>query len=118
MIMAVRVDSLEVADHQHPEIRSRRNRRPTLNRRVVRAAEIFHEPIEPRLVQDLIHPARRTGGRAAGAASWSAPTALPPLHLDDPKPSSSPSRCSSYDPRPSPTTARCEFFNGLLGREA
>ena len=61
---ALRVDSLEVAHQQHPEIHARRNRRPTLNRRVVRAAELFHEPIEPRLVQHLIHPlVERVPGR-------------------------------------------------------
>ena len=50
------VDALEIADHVHPEIAPRRQRRRADPRRVVRLAHVLHERVEPGLPKQLLQP--------------------------------------------------------------
>src|SRR5208282_6387977 len=47
---------LEIADHVHAEIPSRRQRRHAHPRRVVRLADLLHEPVETALPQQRLQP--------------------------------------------------------------
>src|SRR5205085_6523718 len=80
---ALRVDSLEVAHQQHPEVRPRRNRRPSLTGCVERCATIFHEAIESRFVQHPIQSlvervSRRARQRACCHPHRSVSSTAPP----------------------------------------
>ena len=51
---AFAVDAFEIADHVHAEIPPRRQRRRAHPRRVVGLAHLFHERVEPGLLQQLL----------------------------------------------------------------
>ena len=53
---ALGIDALEVADQQHPEVPSRRHRRPPHDRRVERRAHILDEAVEARRRQNRVQP--------------------------------------------------------------
>lgn len=58
------IDALHVAHQQHPKEHSRRQTRPAHHRLVVPPAQLLHLPVEPVLVEDLVHlsvvhPSRR-----------------------------------------------------------
>src|SRR5271166_1590964 len=111
---ALAVDPLEIADHVHAEIPSRRQRRRAHPRRIIRLADLLHERVETGFPQQRLQPVVERVSRRARHLPPTSPSSRP----DPPPTAPSPSPITLPKRRNRRESELPDFVNGLLGAVA